>query len=144
MTLLLFLASRSMMQPYLYYPEIDKLIWFKDPTYGPPQREDNGFSTVHGVLYATQVKSMIDANVSVSLSRFSLAPHSGWKETFWIYVNISRLLHPSNILTMKQTKRDRGKLWTWLIKVKEMYHKRLQSEGLSTSTVTVCMMQRSK
>ena len=43
-----------MMQPYLYYPEIDKLIWLKDPTYGPPRTEDNGFSTVHGVLYATQ------------------------------------------------------------------------------------------
>ena len=28
-----------------------------------------------------RVKSMIDLNVSVSLSRFSLAPHSGWKET---------------------------------------------------------------
>lgn len=26
-------------------------------------------------------KTMIDANVSVSLSRFLLAPHSGWKET---------------------------------------------------------------
>ena len=38
--LLLFLASRTQIMPYLYYRTIDKLLCFKDPlSYGLPQQE---------------------------------------------------------------------------------------------------------
>ena len=66
MTLLLFLASRSMLQPYLYYTAVDKLMRFKRPlVYGPPHKNH---SEVMGpmVLYMLlRTKGMIEPAMSV-------------------------------------------------------------------------------
>ena len=75
MTLLLFSASRSMLQPYLYYEAIDKLIRFKQPlAYGPPSGNHSG---VLGSMILLRVRSMIDPTLSISLSLIQAAPHSG-------------------------------------------------------------------
>ena len=66
----------------LDYGSTDKFIRFKEVLmHGSPRTEDDKLvgSTLFYMLL--RAKTMIDANIGVSLSRFSLAPHSGWKET---------------------------------------------------------------
>ena len=80
MTLLLFLASRSMLQPYLYYEAVDKLIRFKQPlVYGPPRKNHSGVLGSMVFYMLLRARSMIDPTLSVSLSMIQAAPCSGWK-----------------------------------------------------------------
>lgn len=68
-------------QPYLYYPEIDKLIRFKQPlVYGPPRGNQNGLVGSMVFYMLLRMKTMIDKAVKQTLEA-SLCPMCGWRDT---------------------------------------------------------------
>ena len=70
-----------------------------------------------------RVKSMIDVNIAVSLSRFSLAPHSGWKETLqkFGYKYIKADI-PKQYPRQETDKKRQRETLDMADKVNEMYH----------------------